>query len=583
MAIALRIHLYLFIGILTFGGEVRAQALPAAYKGMLPPGESSPFGKREWRRLELPTSFGDSLTATRYAPALRNRLAEAGFLAASVDSIAVTDTAVFYVYTGPRYAWAQLVTHHIPQEYLAKAGFHERLYRGETFNPRQLGRLINKLLDQCDQNGYPFAQVWLDSVVVRGDGVNALLLMDRYTYTTIDSVIIKGGLKTNHHYITRYLSLNKGAPYNQALLNEIPQRLREIPFARVIKPYEVGMREGKCDVYLYLDSRKASNLDGILGLQPNNLTGQTVITGDVQFNIMNGLRQGETINLRWQRLQTGTSQLDLRFDYPFIAGTPLGGAFKMNVFRRDTLFSQLQLHAGVNYFFKGPNYVQLFVENLQTNLISAVGFQANRFADTRSTLLGAAFAVRQLDYRFNPRKGHDVMASLSAGYRNILRNPAIDNSFYDGLELRSLLYNANVNAREFFPVAKRAAIMVALKGGALLNPNMFRSEAYRIGGLKSLRGFDEQSIFATSYAILTLEYKYLLEENSNLFVFLDQGWYEDRFGDSATGDTPFGFGAGINFETRAGIFSLTYALGRQFTNDITLRSGKVHFGFSSFF
>jgi hypothetical protein len=44
-----------------------------------------------------------------------------------------------------------------------------------------------------------------------------------------------------------------------------------------------------------------------------------------------------------------------------------------------------------------------------------------------------------------------------------------------------------------------------------------------------------------------------------------------------------GFGAGITFETKAGLFSITYALGRAFDNPVALRGGKVHFGFLSLF
>ncbi|MCC6690169.1 MAG: hypothetical protein IT235_01425, partial [Bacteroidia bacterium] len=48
-------------------------------------------------------------------------------------------------------------------------------------------------------------------------------------------------------------------------------------------------------------------------------------------------------------------------------------------------------------------------------------------------------------------------------------------------------------------------------------------------------------------------------------------------------DTPYGFGAGTSFETKAGIFSLDYALGSQLGNPIYLKSGKIHFGIVSYF
>jgi hemolysin activation/secretion protein len=108
---------------------------------------------------------------------------------------------------------------------------------------------------------------------------------------------------------------------------------------------------------------------------------------------------------------------------------------------------------------------------------------------------------------------------------------------------------------------------------------------YRVGGLKTLRGFDEESILASSYYIFTLEYRYLLEENSYLYFFGD-GAYTENLSISYTGDrydTPYGFGAGISFETKAGIFSINYALGSQYGNPIDVRAGKVHFGIVNYF
>ena len=96
-------------------------------------------------------------------------------------------------------------------------------------------------------------------------------------------------------------------------------------------------------------------------------------------------------------------------------------------------------------------------------------------------------------------------------------------------------------------------------------------------------GADEASIYCSSYAIGTLEYRFLFEQNSNFILFVDQGWWEDQSQEQLVTDDPLGFGAGTSFETKAGIFSLTYALGQQYNNPIEFRGGKVHFGFTSLF
>jgi hypothetical protein len=48
-------------------------------------------------------------------------------------------------------------------------------------------------------------------------------------------------------------------------------------------------------------------------------------------------------------------------------------------------------------------------------------------------------------------------------------------------------------------------------------------------------------------------------------------------------DTPYGFGAGVNLETGAGIFTFAYALGKEQGNTIKLQSGKIHFGLTGLF
>ncbi len=87
---------------------------------------------------------------------------------------------------------------------------------------------------------------------------------------------------------------------------------------------------------------------------------------------------------------------------------------------------------------------------------------------------------------------------------------------------------------------------------------------------------------STFNATFTLEPRFILDQNSYLFVFYDQSWYE-RNVQNYVHDAPFGFGAGMSFGTKIGIFSLTYALGKQFNNPILFRDSKVHFGYVAYF
>jgi len=98
-----------------------------------------------------------------------------------------------------------------------------------------------------------------------------------------------------------------------------------------------------------------------------------------------------------------------------------------------------------------------------------------------------------------------------------------------------------------------------------------------------LRGFDEESIFASEYAVLTTEYRYLIGLNSYLFTFIDAGWAGDRSNGAHTNNAFLGAGAGMAFETKAGIFNISYAAGKRDDTKFNLRQSKIHLGYINFF
>ncbi len=70
--------------------------------------------------------------------------------------------------------------------------------------------------------------------------------------------------------------------------------------------------------------------------------------------------------------------------------------------------------------------------------------------------------------------------------------------------------------------------MIGNQSGFIENENLFTNELFRIGGLKTLRGFDEESLTASAYSIFTLEFRYLFDINSYFHVFFDGAYYERK-------------------------------------------------------
>jgi len=206
--------------------------------------------------------------------------------------------------------------------------------------------------------------------------------------------------------------------------------------------------------------------------------------------------------------------------------------------------------------------------------------------------IGFEYAYNNTNYRLNPRSGNEFLLTATAGKKTIRRNNAITaikdgsfnyNALYDSLELDSYQLRFRMNAAKYFPLAKRAVLKTALQAGLLQTPNYFRNEMFQVGGYRILRGFDEESIFTNRFAVATLEYRYLIDLNSYFFGFTDVGYTNYKSQQTSVSHTYAGFGAGMAFETKQGIFNISYAVGKRNDLRLDLRQSKIHFGYTSFF
>jgi hemolysin activation/secretion protein len=83
--------------------------------------------------------------------------------------------------------------------------------------------------------------------------------------------------------------------------------------------------------------------------------------------------------------------------------------------------------------------------------------------------------------------------------------------------------------------------------------------------------------------VATLEYRYLVGLNSYFFVFSDGGYAENKSINIQSSNTFIGMGLGMAFETKAGIFNLSFAAGKRNDVPLDLRQSKIHLGYVTYF
>ena len=531
----------------------------------------------------------DSVTAIRNLNKLTATLFDEGYLAASVDSIfGNKDTLYAWLSTGVEYQWMNLKNGNIDEGLLTEAGFREKLYDNKPIKPSSISKLNQKILGYCENRGYPFASLQYKDFSFTDNLVSANLFLDTERKITVDSVIVRGGSKLSKTYLYNYLSIKPGDLYNESIIRKIPSRIKELPMVTETKPFSVAFTEESARVILQLEDKKSSQIDGIIGILPDNgNTGKVQVTGDLRIRLLSSFGQGELFDLNWKQPQAKTQDLKVRLNYPFIFSTPFGIDLNLGLYKKDTSYLEVILGAGVQFLLKGGNYLKVFVNDKKSSLLSTTVYEnltvLPPFADVRITSYGLGYKSTKLDYRLNPRKGYSMELSAGVGNKNIEKNGRLQPEVYDSLDLKSVQYNGEGIIDFYFPVFSRSVINVGFLTAGISGDNIFDNELYRFGGLKTLRGFDEESITTSFFTMGRMEFRYILEQNSFLFVFINGAWYERNTRNEYISDTPLGFGAGITFETKLGIFSFNYALGKEFDNPVRFKAAKIHFGLINYF
>ncbi len=557
---------------------------------------------------ELAETYSDSLALIENLQTILTSLRNDAYLTASIDTVIWRDTvAQAILETGKQYEWTSLENGNVESVFLEQVGFRERLLDGKPFRYTKLVQIQEKLLNYAENNGYPFASVWLDDIVIEEGKIGAKIFMQKNRLIFFDKIKIQGDAKITTRYLENYLGIKNGELYSRDKILKIKSRLRELPFVIEKQNATVSFAGDQATINLFINKKNASRFDFLVGLQPRNQsTGPNnpdvrtfQLTGTFNADLNNQFGRGEKIYAEFQQLRPETQELNVELAYPYILDTPFGVDLKFDLYKRDTAYLDVISDLGIQYLFEAGTYLRVFWNRSVTNVLSineALLLQSRQLPsilDINRSSFGLEYQIQKLNYRFNPSKGWMLNLRGGAGLKRINKNnkilelatPEFDTeTLYDTINLQSFQYQLSGEAAYYFPLSRRTVLKTGVRGGYIIADSpIYQNEQFRIGGNRILRGFDEESIFVTNYAVATLELRLLLGQNSYLFAFGDLGYTENIRVDQRNFDRPAGMGAGITFETKVGLFGFSLAVGKQQNTGFDFRSVKTHFGYVSLF
>lgn len=563
--------------------------------------DSSFFSKN----LPLQNSFKSKSFCLQYVYELPTLLKAKGFINASVDSMKVDSSKTnVQLYVGNTFKWAYINTKRIDKAILESVAWNEKNFAGKPINFEQLQHVEQNMLNFMENNGYPFAKIELDSVALNDDELKGDLKIDKGPLYKIDSIRVYGNAKISAEFLEHYLNVPAGSIYKKEKLLQISKKLLELPYVQEQQPWNLTLLGTGCVLNVYLKPKKSSQIDALVGFSPSNnaLTASKVlVTGQATINLQNALGNGESIGLNWEQVQQSSPRLNLSFKQPYLFNSPFGVNTTFDLFKKDSSYININLIAGIQYSASLTQTSSVFIQSSISNLLTVdtltiiATHQLPTQADVSSISIGLTYDFNNTNYRFNPVRGNEFTFTGSTGIKNIKKNATIsklidpsDSSFsfsslYDTVKLKSYQFKINVAGAHYFPLSRATTLKLGFNGGVFQSANNFLNELFQIGGYKLLRGFDEQSIYASKYAVGTVEYRYLIGQNSFLFSFVDYGWANNNVPAYNLNSTYLGIGLGLAFETKAGIFNISYAIGKQDNNSLNFRQAKIHLGYVNFF
>jgi len=540
--------------------------------------------------------------------ALTDQLHEQAFYLASLDSLHQSDSLVVYrLYVGPAFEWVQLRSGpELGKKSLDAAGVRLSTVQNKPLAYGELVALQNRVLAYAENEGYPFARVWIDSAEIQPDGgVSAVLRLQRNAPMYFGNITVLGDVRLPKGFLPQYLGIRAGTPYSKTRVDAAAERLRGLLFLETAGSPIARFEGSKVDLRMPLRKKRAGRFDFIIGLlpQPNDPAGRLLLTGSLSAAFQNALGWGERLSLEFERLRPETQKLNVEAAVPYVLGTPFGADGRLNIFRRDSSWVDAQGKIGVQYLFAVGNSVgffwdnrSLFLQKIDTQTVKQTR-QLPPNLDLRQNGFGLEANWQALDYRFNPRRGWAASAQGAAGFSTLRRNSQIENlsdpndptfdfgTLYDQVPEKTTRYRLSGTLEYYFPLFKRSTFKTAVRAQGLFSSTpVYNNEQFRLGGNKLLRGFNEETLFATRYAVGTAEYRLLIGANSYIAAFADYAYVENITDRIRLFQRPLGLGAGIVFESQAGLFGISGAVGRLDNGDpFDLRSVKVHLGYVNLF
>lgn len=445
----------------------------------------------------------------------------------------------------------------------------------EWFPVRNLDSLIQKVNRNYAEKGYPFVQTEILPIDYKDGEARVRLEIKLFDRRKIDGVRVTGYEKLSKGYIKHGLGLKNNRIYDEAELYKISERLAYNRFVEESRPPQTLFNTDSTFVYLYVKKVKSNLFDGVMGFGNDN-EGKFRLNGNVKIELNNNFNAMEQIRLNWIATADKSTTLDLKLRFPYLFRSQLGSEMNFNMFKKDSVFVNTKLGERLFYQLGMNSNIGLNLSYESSNFVLDDHPElAALYDDFNKTGVG-------LSYEFKQPSPIALMEGKAAAFifgKALKRKiTEYDPEINDYLSDKTRQYEVGADVFQLFRLHPHHFVKVRAQAYGLFGNDDYyaENELYRIGGFNSVRGFNEESITASSFGIGSFEYRFLPNDDFYISAFVDYALVENK--SAVIHQNLLGTGLGFSFMTELGVFNLSYAVGKQSDTGFDFRNSKIHFG-----
>ena len=501
-----------------------------------------------------------------------------GFATCGYDRLDLFDDSVkAYFYLGPKFNKIHIKQGNVPEEWwLARS---ESL-RQKSF--RQIGISKKRIIEKAENNGYPFARIFFDSIHVSDALIEIIPKIEHGPLILFDSLTVIGKDVYGRRYLHHHLGIKPESPYDERKAVSIERVVARDASIKLTGPIETRFADNHARMYLPLDYVPSNQFDVLIGFLPNSRNdGKLLINGQAEIILNNMFRAGKRLELEWRKIQVSTQTLSTSYLHRHLFGSDLHVKLGLDLFKQDSTFLTIDRFVGLVLsqsayadftakYSRTTSQPTGLIENLEGEVPGIIGWEKNTY--------GFEFKRQTQSDLFFARSGYSFESSVNLSSKTLTPNNA-DDSLFSTLARQSIQYQLFMSHNQFIPVSGNWVLQAKLEGKLMDNQTgLFVNDLFRLGGNSSIRGFTDYEFYASQYVLGVLEMRYYASEDLFLRFFYDQAYLEARRTSVKSKDYPFGLGLGLAFATNNGNFYFSYALGKSKGQALSPNLSKIHFG-----